>query len=523
MSATPYLPAEPAAGENWLRDDPALRRVLATRAPPAARKDLEARLDALGAVAPREIDPLARAADARPPRLEGNEVVLTPEYRELQRLAREHEVFTLAWREGPAKGSRLATLLLGYLYGQAECGYYCPACMTDGAAFVLDRQGGHEEVVRRLVQRGVEGAYEGAMLLTEPQGGSDVAATATRAEKGAEGGWRLTGHKWFASNANAEVILTLARMPDAPAGTRGLGLFLVLAKGNPGVRRVALKEKLGVRSMATAEVHLEAAPALLVAGEGEGFKAMAEMVNLSRLYNSVASVAIARRALREAQKNGLWRRAFGKPLSEQPLYRAMVAGMANDVRGAFLLAMDCAEAFDKQDRPLLRALTPLAKAGTARMAVEVASLACESLGGNGYVQPWVTERLLRDAQVLPIWEGTTNVQALDFLRGMAREGATDALVRGSLRLSQGSAALDDAWRDLAADVARHGPSEDRALLWLERCYHLRAASLLWRDASDGDPAARAHAEAYLARRVLRDDEAWVRLAREKGALLAGWE
>ncbi|MEA3200138.1 MAG: acyl-CoA dehydrogenase [Thermoplasmata archaeon] len=512
MQEPPYLPAEPLPGENWFRDDPALRRVLATRVPAAARKDLEARLDALGSAAPREIDPLSRVADARPPTLAGNDVVLSREYLALQRLAREHEVFTLAWREGPAKGSRLATFLLGYLYGQAECGYYCPACMTDGAAYVLARHAGFEDVVARLVQKSPEGAFEGAMFLTEPQGGSDLGATSTRAEQAADGTWRLTGHKWFASNANAEAILTLARMPGAREGTRGLGLFLLLSRGNPGVRRVALKDKLGVRSMATAEVRLEGASARLVAGEGEGFKAMAEMVNLSRLYNAVASVAIARRALREAQKNGAWRQAFGKPLAEQPLYRDMVAGLANDVAGAFALTMDCAEAFDHGDRALMRALTPLAKAGTARMAVEAASAACEALGGNGYVAPWITERLLRDAQVLPIWEGTTNVQALDFLRGITKEGSWSALHASGVALAP---ALRDEWDAIGREIERHGPDEARALAWLERCYHLRAASLLARD----DPL---HARAYLARRVRPDADAWIALARDEGAKLAGW-
>src|SRR5581483_12500558 len=140
---------------------------------------------------------------------------------------------TLAWRDGAARGSRSATFLLGYLYAQAESGYYCPACMTDGAAFVLSRFPGHEAQVARLTQREVAGAYEGAMLLTEPQGGSDVGGTRTTARKAQDGSWRLTGHKWFASNANAEIVLTLARVPGAPEGTRGLGLFLLEGRGTP--------------------------------------------------------------------------------------------------------------------------------------------------------------------------------------------------------------------------------------------------------------------------------------------------
>ncbi|HUR68420.1 MAG TPA: acyl-CoA dehydrogenase family protein, partial [Candidatus Thermoplasmatota archaeon] len=371
---TPYLPPEPLPGEDWVADDPALRAFLARRLSPAAWKGLEPRLTRLGHVAPRVLHGLAREADANPPTLVGNEVRLDASYRELQRLAREHRVFTDAYHGG----SRLSSLALGYVFAQAEAGYFCPACMTDGAAYVLGKRG-RADLVAPLVQDDMRGAYEGAMFLTERTGGSDVGATTTAARQMPGGGWRLDGDKWFCSNANAELILTLARMPGGAPGTRGLGLFVVRG-GAPGLRRVRLKEKLGVRSMATAECELRDCEAELVAGENEGFKAMAEMVNLSRLYNAVTSVSIARRALREGQKNGAWRRAFGRPLSEHPLYQRSVAALAVDVRGALLFVLDCADAFDRDDRALLRALTPLAKAETARLAVRAASEACEFLG-----------------------------------------------------------------------------------------------------------------------------------------------
>jgi alkylation response protein AidB-like acyl-CoA dehydrogenase len=521
FSTTPYLPPEPDRDADWFADDPVLRRLLMRRLSPPQWQALEPRLAKLGQDAPRRLDALARRADAHGPRLDGQTIVFDESYRALQRAAREHESFTYHWLHEGAP--RLATLALGYLYAQAECGYYCPACMTDGAAYVLSRYGPQELrawALPRLTQRDPEGAFEGAMFLTERRGGSDVGgATETRGERDADGSWRLHGAKWFCSNANAEIILALARLPDGAAGTRGLGLFLLprtLPNGavNDGIVVQKLKEKLGVRSMATGEIELRGARAFLLEGEGAGFLAMAEMVNVSRLYNAIASVAIARRALREGQRNALWRRAFGKRLAEQPLYVRGLAELANDVRGALLLSFDAVNALDREDRPLLRALTPLAKAGTGRLAVEAASAACEMLGGNGYVEEWVTPRLLRDAQVLPIWEGTTNVQALDLLRAATKERALEALVTDSVRRGPEFA---EGWRALAGEAV----GEVAALRFLFRCYHLRAATLLAEDAREGDPEAAAHAQAYALRHVRRDERGIEALLLEQGRLLAG--
>lgn len=530
MTRTPYLPPGPDLQGDWFADDPALRRFVSSRMETDAWKALEPRLARLGQDAPRRLDALARVADARGPRLdEHGEVVLDPCYRELQQAARAHEVFNHSWLSG---APRLATFALGYLYGQAECGYYCPACMTDGAALVLDRYAAPDVKARtipRLMQRQLDGAFEGAMLLTEPQGGSDVGATQTRARRDGSD-WLLTGDKWFASNANADVVLTLARLPDAPAGTQGLGLFLILPAGDAGFIRRRLKDKLGVRSMATAEVQLRDAHATLLAGEGAGFKAMAEMVNLSRLYNAVASVAVARRALREGQRNARWREAFGRPLAELPLYQRALAALSNDVRGALFLTLDTADAFDRAPAgaaafPLLRALTPVAKAGTARLAVEAASAACEMLGGNGYVEEWVTPRLLRDAQVLPIWEGTTSVQALDLLRAALKDGALAALAEDSLRRLDGAheatAAAANLLREAWPRLAAHELAEVSAVRLLDDAFALRAASLLVENARDGDAEAEAHAHAFIARRVLKDETAFEARLATSGRLLAG--
>ncbi|HVL48427.1 MAG TPA: acyl-CoA dehydrogenase family protein [Candidatus Thermoplasmatota archaeon] len=473
--------ARRAIGDNWYDDDPALRDFLRLHVDDKTMERHASALARLGRVAPAEVDPLARRADRMRPVLEGErpgDIRFDPAYRALQRIAREHRVFTLAWEGAP----RALAFALGYLYAQAESGYYCPACMTDGAAVVLDRHAPprlKDALVPRLVSSDAATAYEGAMYLTEKKGGSDVGgATETRAERAdaaansageasatatpaatpaasrsPEPDWRLTGLKWFASNCVADVALALARMPDGAPGTRGLGLFVVpreLSDGtpNPGLRVERLKDKLGVASMPTGEVRLEKAHAWLVKGGGEGFRAMMDMVALSRLYNAVASVAVARRGLREALAHGLVREAFGRPLAAHPLYLRGLVGVTADVEAGLALTLATAAAYDRDDALLLRALTPLAKAETARLAVTVASWACEALGGEGYVEDAsVTPRLLRDAQVLPIWEGTTNVQTLDFLRAAAT-GAGDAFLRDvEARLAGASRAAEDARRD----------------------------------------------------------------------------
>jgi acyl-CoA dehydrogenase len=518
---------------DWYADDPALARFLALHLDEATRKAAEPFLGALGQDAPARLDAWARDADRQRPRtvargqgLGGQDTVHYPaSYEALRRAAREHRAFTASWHPlgRHARAPRVVHFALGYLYAQAESGYYCPGCMTDGAAVVLQRHAPpalREHYLPRLVQDAPDGAFEGAMLLTEKTGGSDVGSTRTEATPRPDGTWTLHGDKYFASNCTAEVILTLARLPGGAPGTQGLGLFLVprvLPDGRPnqGILLPKLKDKLGVTSMATAELEFRGATAFLLEG---GFKAMAGMVNVSRLYNAVASVAVARRALRLGVEHGRAREAFGKPLREHALYRLRLTVLALEVEGALALVLDAAHAMDRADAGeaeaarLLRATTPLAKLCTARLAVRAASEACEFLGGEGYVEDAsVAPRLLRDAQVLPIWEGTGNIQALDFLRAAAREGALPALhghVEASLREAADEPALGPAvaaLRTASQALAREPFREVAALRLAEAHFHLLAAALLARAAARAPPDARARAvrvaEGYAAWKV----------------------
>ncbi|MBI4616757.1 MAG: acyl-CoA dehydrogenase family protein [Planctomycetes bacterium] len=432
---------------NWFEDDVALReaaaRLLGKRYAAA-----EPYLREMGRLAAGPLDTLAREADANPPVLvpydrEGtriDEIRHHPSYREMERIAygfglvglKRDERFLASF--GPYRA--VLKFSLGYLFSQAEAGLYCPVCLTDGTLFVLDRH--DPELARRfgprLAAMDRDGLQQGAMFLTEIQGGSDVGATLTAARREADGTWRLTGEKWFCSNASAELALVLARPEGAPPGTRGLALFLVPRTRPDGTRNSLvvrrLKDKLGTRSMATAEIGFEGALGYLVGRADKGFAYMTDMLNLSRLYNAAASAACLRRAYREATLRARTREAFGERIDRYPLVRRTLVRMAVEAEANLLAVLDAAAAtdaaeFEKDERADLvaRLLTPVVKAYTAECAIRAASQALEILGGNGYVEEWVTPRLFRDAQVLPIWEGTANILSLDLLRAIFRERA----------------------------------------------------------------------------------------------------
>jgi acyl-CoA dehydrogenase len=315
----------------------------------------------------------------------------------------------------------------------------CQVCMTDGVGAILERYAPNDlarSVLSRLGHPDREYRMRGAMFLSEPQGGSDIGTIATVAEPAGDL-WRLTGNKWLCSNVDAEAILVLARMPGGPGGTRGLGLFLVLRDDPPGngetIQIQVLKNKLGVGSTPTGDVRLEGTVAHLIGGAHEGFKRMTEMINLTRLYNAAASLAGMRRGILEALAYGTQRRAFGKRLWEQPLWRADMADLMAEHLGAVALTFGAVRALDRADNgdpsasKAVRMLTPLAKAVTGKLAVFALSECMEAMGGTGYLEDGILPRLLRDVQVLPIWEGTTNILTLDLARALVRERAHEAL------------------------------------------------------------------------------------------------
>ncbi|PSP67830.1 acyl-CoA dehydrogenase [Halobacteriales archaeon QS_1_69_70] len=410
-------------------------------------------LEAFGALLGTTVTENADVVEDNPPELDTydrrgevvNEVTYHPAHRENERLVYEQGVIANLFDAPPGRDEPFGHVehfaqfcLMDYT---SSVGLSCPAAMTGGAALVLEKfdDGTLEDYYDALTARTDEELATGAMFLTEKQGGSDVGANEVRAEPtDSDGVYELYGEKWFCSNVDSEAALVLARRPEAPEGTDGLSLFLY-----PGVdegdrdavlfRR--LKDKLGTRSVPTGEVAFRGAEAYLVGEPESGFKYMSEMLNMERLYNAVGSVGAIGRSLLESKVHAYDREAFGDLLADQPLMRRDLVDMAVTHESAMAATFEAAAQFGARERALadgdrdadayrlMRVLVPVAKYRTARDAVDVASYAMEIRGGDGYVEDSVHPRLLRNAQVLPIWEGPSNVMALDVLRAMLAEAA----------------------------------------------------------------------------------------------------
>lgn len=329
------------------------------------------------------------------------------------------------------KGNYLYSFAQGYLLSQAEPGFHCPVTLTQATAYLLDHYA-NEEVKEKFLTHvcatGDTELFEGATFLTERQGGSDVGANVVKAVEDGEN-YRLFGEKYFASNAGmAGVAMVLARMEGSAEGSRGLSLFAVPWRKNDGslngikIRR--LKDKLGVRAVPSGEVEFDGALAYVVGDPKKGFYYMMEALNLSRICNAVASLGIMRRAFNEALMYAERRNAFGKKLTDFPMIQESLATMKSKLEVELATTFDLIKLFDKvtsgnasdEETALNRLKIALVKKETAEQAIHFAHEAIEMHGGNGYIEDFVTPRLLRDAQVLTVWEGTANILGLELLR-----------------------------------------------------------------------------------------------------------
>jgi acyl-CoA dehydrogenase len=505
-------------GLNFYVADPNLEYVCSTVMEPDVLARARPLLLEMGAVAGDELDALAADADRHPPTLRPydergcrvDEVVFHPAYRAMEKVAFERfALAAMSHREGvlgwPGRVPHVVKYALSYLFAQSEFGLLCPVNMTDSTARMLSRFGSHELRARylpRLTAATLGDLWQGTQWMTEKTGGSDVGVLTTIARRDADGTWRLWGDKWFASNANADVALTLARPEGAPAGTRGLGLFLVpkhLPDGSKNAWTInRLKDKLGSRSMATGEVTYAGAVAYVVGDVGRGFAQMMEMVNASRLSNAMRAAGIMRRALLESVFHARGRAAFGSALFDKPLMRATLLEMLLDVEAAASVVLNAAVMFDAWDAgattagPILRIVTPVAKAWLTARARVVTGEAMNVRGGNGYVEEWVNARLLRDAYLGAIWEGSTSVVALDVQRAIVKDGALAPLAAFiATRLDgvrEGHAKpVADVVRDVVAGIERRvaaWPAQSQEARQLEArpvadaLYHALAVALL---------------------------------------------
>ncbi|GGE45022.1 oxidoreductase [Primorskyibacter flagellatus] len=505
-----------SAGLNTFRADPAMRQLLKVYLDAETLAALLPQLDRMGELAGGELERLALEADRNPPVLNirnrtgaaEERVEKHPSYVRMEEIAfGEFGLAAMSHRGGvfgrPDKLPPLAKYALVYLFVQQEFGLCCPLSMTDSLTRTLVKFGDPELVAEyfdELTSQDMDVAFQGAMFMTEQPAGSDVGAIETTARQEADGSWRLYGDKWFCSNPDADLAMVLARPEGAGQGTGALSLFLLprrLPDGSRNAYRILrLKDKMGTRSMASGEIMLEGAVAHLVGDPGQGFKQMTDMINMSRLANGVRSAGMMRRSVAEALFIARNRTAFGKRLADLPLMRRQLVKMlVTAEQGRSMVfhtarVLQRADAGDAEAAKVLRILTPLLKFRTCRDARKVAGDAMEVRGGCGYIEEFSDARVLRDSHLGSIWEGTSNIVALDVARATRREGALAALrahLEGLLAecgsVPDGLAGAMTRACDLMEAVASDKAREDEVRTAASAVYNVASAVIMaWEEA-----------------------------------------
>jgi acyl-CoA dehydrogenase len=532
------------AGENFYAIDRGLRDLIRLYLAPDDFQRLEPHFQRLGALAGGRLDELARAADKHPPVLNPRDrfgrdedwIDYHSSYREMEQIAfGDFQFHAMSHRAGTLGMDRplpaVAKYALQYLFVQAEFGQMCPISVTDTSIHLIRKFASAElkdYLLPKMLSDDIATLWKGTQFMTERAGGSDVGAIETIARR-EDGEWRLYGDKWFCSHADADVALMLARPEGAPAGTKGLALFALPRRLKDGSRNayriVRLKDKLGTRSMASGEILLEGAVAYLVGDVEAGLKQMMEQVNLSRLSHGVRAAAMMRRCVNEAIVCARTRSAFGRGIIDYPLLRRQLLKISVPTEQAlsmFLFAastMDHANAGSKEAESVLRILTPLLKFRACRDNIPVATGAMEVRGGNGYIEEWVNARLVRDAHIGVLWEGTSNINALDIItRAVGKSAAHKSLQSSLLKLLDEASAIPEAFRDrlrqtldrtldLAEHVAAEPALEDRARQAASALYHITSAILMaWEAARPGaDPRRALYARMTLDHRLSARD------------------
>jgi putative acyl-CoA dehydrogenase len=483
-----------------------------------------------GAIVGGEAMALAVAANENRPRLRAfdryghriDEVEFHPAYHRLMELGVKHGVASFAWRHAQREGAHVARAALMYLHNQADQGTSCPLTMTYACVPSLERQ---PELAREWLPRVVSTTYDPRSLppwemagntigmgMTEKQGGSDVRANTTRATPVAAAGpgalYELVGHKWFFSAPMCDAFLVTAQTDD------GLSCFLLPRFAPDGTRNAVriqrLKDKLGDWSNASSEVELQGALAWMVGEPGRGVATILQMVSLTRQDCLIGSASIMRQALVQAVHHARHRRAFGKPLAEQPLMRNVLADLALESEASTALAMRVARAVDASARDareaaLARIVTAVGKYWVCKRCPPFVNEAQECLGGAGYVEESVLPRLYRQAPLNSIWEGSGNIQCLDVLRALRKEPASAEAFFAELESVRGGNALLDREigalrKSLDGDAAALEPRSrlivERMALALEASCLVRGGNVAIADAFCESRLGRAHGMAF---------------------------
>ncbi len=427
-------------------------------------------------VGSEEAQDLARLANENPPKLraigpKGDRLDLVefhPAYHALMRKGAAIGLNGSIWEtdEGEEGYRHLARAVRFMLTSQLENGHTCPLTMTNASVAPLQAASGlmkdwHSKIVCREYDASQKPPAQKVALtigmgMTERQGGSDVRANTSKAIRGNEGGWRIQGEKWFFSAPMCDAFLILAHTES------GLSCFLIprlLPNGeNNGLRLQRLKDKLGNKSNASSEVVFENTMAMLIGEEGAGIRTILDMVTLTRLDCAVGQAGLMRAALAEAVHHTRHRKAFGKPLIDQPLMTRVLADLALDVAAAQALTLRLARSFDKADdeeqSAYARIMTPAIKYWSCKIAPPLIYECIECLGGNGYVEESNLPRFYREAPLNAIWEGSGNIMCLDVLRAIRKKpDMLQTVLQGLARdLGDSTTQTIDVLR-IAADIA----------------------------------------------------------------------
>ena len=443
----PDLIAPDCRGLNFWEIDESLRQLLGLYLESSILDHFLPHLSELGSLCGGRMDELASLANRHGPVLHYRDrfgrdedwVEYHPAYRELEQIAYErYGMHAMSRRTGvlgwPDVTPSLIKYAFNYLFAQTEFGLLCPVSATDTTILLIQNYA-DEQIKQRflpaMLTQDMDELARGAQFMTEMAGGSDVSNSALTARK-AGNHWELWGDKWFCSCADHEVVLLLARCEGAPAGNSGLSLFLLprfLEDGTRNRYRIArLKDKLGSRSMASGEAIMEGAVAYLLGEPGRGLRQIMDQTNLCRLSHGFRAAGMMRRCMNEALQVVHNRKTFNKLVVDHPLAQRQILKMLLPTEQALSVGFAAAIALDAGDDALVRILTPLVKLRACRDNVKVATASMEMRGGNGYIEDWINARLVRDAHLGVLWEGTSSINALDISkRAIAKEGAQHAL------------------------------------------------------------------------------------------------
>ena len=446
-----FTQAPPELG-NQYDDDRVLVSYLARQLPESVLASRKPALKELGALSGGELyelylsdlenEPTLTQWDAWGERVDRIEV--TDVWTRAEEVAARYGIVATPYEREDGEHSRVAQFALAHLFIPSTDMYGCPMAMTDGAAATLVASGNEaliDEALPHLTSRDPDSFWTSGQWMTELAGGSDVGRSNTDARQDDDGTWRLYGRKWFTSAITANMALALARPEGNPEGGKGLALFYVPIREDgelvDGIGVNRLKDKLGTRKLPTAELTLDGARAIPVGELKNGTRNISPMLNVTRTWNAVTAVSFVRRGLALARDYAQKREAFGTEIINHPLHQETLADVQSTYEGMFHLSFRLAELLGKDEagtitddeKALLRLLTPIAKLTTGKQVVPAISELLEAFGGQGYVEDTGIPTLLRDAQVLPIWEGTTNVLSLDTLRALRTVGSITPLKR----------------------------------------------------------------------------------------------